>query len=228
MKQFRFLLLALLYPAMLTAQNVEIHGSAKIMQADTSNDAKFVVVRGDDGTIAVREASTLAIPKFQVGDWAHGGIVIWVDNTGRHGLVCAKVDQHNNVAYSAGTDINTMARGDGPGAGRGNTSIIIASQGFGNGSVYAARVCNEAEITEDGVEYGDWFMPSLQTLIIMWQNRTVINATAIANGGHAFVNDWYRASTEVDIDEAWCVNLVNGATATAKMTLDRLRAVRAF
>lgn len=31
---------------------------------------------------------------YKVGDFAHGGIVFWVDETEQHGLVCAKEDQN--------------------------------------------------------------------------------------------------------------------------------------
>ena len=30
---------------------------------------------------------------YKVGDYAQGGIVFWVDETGEHGLVCARHDQ---------------------------------------------------------------------------------------------------------------------------------------
>jgi len=31
---------------------------------------------------------------YTIGDWAQGGIVFWVDETGQHGLICAKEDQN--------------------------------------------------------------------------------------------------------------------------------------
>lgn len=33
------------------------------------------------------------VKTYKVGDFAQGGIVFWVDETGQHGLVCAKEDQ---------------------------------------------------------------------------------------------------------------------------------------
>ncbi len=34
--------------------------------------------------------------RYSVGDFAQGGIVFWVDETGQHGLVCAKEDQRTS------------------------------------------------------------------------------------------------------------------------------------
>ncbi|MCO5232762.1 MAG: hypothetical protein M9888_03360 [Chitinophagales bacterium] len=36
---------------------------------------------------------------YSVGDFAHGGIVFWVDETGQHGLVCAKEDQSTGIQW---------------------------------------------------------------------------------------------------------------------------------
>ena len=30
--------------------------------------------------------------KYQLGDFAQGGIIFWLDETGKHGLVCSKKD----------------------------------------------------------------------------------------------------------------------------------------
>ena len=121
---------------------------------------------------------------YKVGDFAHGGIVFWVDESGQHGLVCAKSDQGTAMWY-AGTNIKTMARGNGPKSGELNTAIIIASQGEGTGVIYAARLCNELLITEGGKSYGDWYLPSISELVLMYNNRNIINATAIAKIGRA-------------------------------------------
>ena len=34
---------------------------------------------------------------YEVGDFALGGIIFWVDETGQHGLVCAKEDQSTGI-----------------------------------------------------------------------------------------------------------------------------------
>ncbi len=137
---------------------------------------------------------------YSVGDFAHGGIVFWIDATGQHGLVCSKTDQSTGIRWYAGKYSFTMAYGDGPFAGKMNTALIIANQSIGDGKTYAARICNELQITEGGKTYGDWYLPSKQELNLMYQNKTVIDSIATANGGAAFSREhntsYYWSSTE--------------------------------
>ena len=152
------------------------------------------------------EISSLpTITTYSVGDFAQGGIVFWVDETGQHGLVCAKSDQSSGIRWYAGTYGNTQAKGDGPYSGEANTAIIIAAQvAIGDdGSTYAARICNELQITEGGTTYGDWYLPSKYELDLMYDVKATIDATALANGGVGFAADWYWSSTESHLSGAW-------------------------
>ncbi len=88
-------------------------------------------------------------------------------------MVAAKEDQSTGVRWHAGTYGNTQAKGDGPFAGEANTSVIIAAHvAIGDdGSTYAARICNELQVTEGGKTYGDWYLPSKEELNLMYQNK---------------------------------------------------------
>lgn len=170
---------------------------------------------------------------YSVGDFSQGGIVFWVDETGQHGLVCAKQDQSNDMRWYAGTNGYTRANGDGPLAGEMNTAIIIASQvAIGDdGGTYAARICAELQITEGGKTYGDWYLPSKEELNLMYQNKSTINATAIANGGSGFSSDYYYywSSTENSNFDAWSQRFDNGEQDYEfKDDSESVRAVRAF
>lgn len=173
---------------------------------------------------------------YQVGDFAQGGIVFWVDETGQHGLVCAKEDQSTGVRWRAGTYGVTRATGDGVFAGELNTAIIISSQvSIGDdGNDYAAQICNDLQITQDGVTYGDWYLPSKYELNLMYTNKATIDATAGANGGSSFdsayANAYYWSSTEYYIIGAWEQNFVGGNQDhnSSKNYANRVRAVRAF
>jgi hypothetical protein len=168
---------------------------------------------------------------YKVGDFAHGGIVFWVDETGLHGLVCAKNDQSTGVRWYAGTHGDTQAKGDGPYAGKMNTILIIATQvALGDdGMAYAARYCSELKITEGGVSYGDWYLPSKEELNLMYINKTEIDITAAANGGTALGNVWYWTSNQNGNEHAWYQNLSNGYQSDSnKNTPNRVRAIRAF
>lgn len=199
--------------------NYTISGSSQLLSVPFALHAKTAeTVTGNAAT-------------YSVGDFAHGGIVFWVDETGQHGLVCAKEDQSDGVRWYAGTNGKTQAKGNGPYAGKANTSIIIAAQvAIGDdGSTYAARICNELKITENGISYGDWYLPSMEELNLMYQNRATIDATAALHGGSGFAGAWYTCSTEYDAAGVFSLNFSNGVPGYGdKSYADRVRAVRAF
>jgi len=176
-----------------------------------------------------------SITTYSVGDFTQGGIVFWVDETGQHGLVCAKTDQSEGIRWHAGTYGYTQAKGDYLFAGKANTSIIIAAQvAIGDdGSPYAARLCSEfAAITEG--KYGDWYLPSKWELYLMYQNKAIIDAIAVVNGGSSFSNAYYWSSSEYpqfpyDYSVAWEINFSNGVQDGGdKAQTRKVRAVRAF
>jgi hypothetical protein len=166
---------------------------------------------------------------YKVGDFAHGGIVFWVDATGQHGLVCAKSDQSTGIRWSVETSTRTMARANGPKAGFMNTAIIIVNEGYGDGNTYAARLCNESQITEEGKTYADWYLPSKEELFLMYQNKAIVDSTAVAHGGNSLTLTYYWSSTEYDSGSAWYFNFSNAATFfISKSDSLYVRAVRAF
>ena len=175
------------------------------------------------------ETAEKSFTTYSVGDFTHGGIVFWLDETKGHGLVCAKTDQTSGVRWYSGTNSRSMALGDGPLAGNMNTAIIIANEGYGDGQSYAARFCNELKITEEGITYADWYLPSIGELNLMYQNKATIDATATAHGGIAFGSSWYWSSTENGIDSAWSLYFPSGAILhNLKSATLRVRAVRSF
>ena len=198
-----------------------------------NGDGSFTFTYDDGSTFTTSDLTGPAgsISTYSVGDFAQGGIVFWVDETGQHGLVCAKEDQSTGVRWYAGTWGNTQAKGDGPYAGEANTSIIIAAQvAIGDdGSTYAARICNELQVTEGGKTYGDWYLPSKEELDLMYQNKATIDAPAGANGGSGFASAYYWSSTEHSTSGARDQNFANGEQSIRfKHGLNSVRAVRAF
>lgn len=171
------------------------------------------------------------VTTYSVGDFAQGGVVFWVDETGQHGLACAKEDQSTGIRWYAGTFGVTRATGDGPFSGELNTSIIISSQvSIGDdGSDYAAQICNELQITEGGKTYGDWYLPSKEEVNHMYNNQATINTTATANSGVAFASADYWSSTESNSFSAWIRIFATGTQSLRfKSATNRVRAVRAF
>ncbi len=158
-----------------------------------------------------------------IGDNYMGGKVFFVYDNGTHGLIAATADQGTNIAWSAGTLTNTMALALGVGGGSKNTAIIIANQGLGDGTNYAARVCNEYKVTINSVDYGDWYLPSHAELTLLYYQRSAVLG---------FSNVQYWSSTEVDQLHAYNLNFGSGVWANYNLKSDytnySVRAIRAF
>ncbi|MCP4000586.1 MAG: DUF1566 domain-containing protein [Gammaproteobacteria bacterium] len=198
-----------------------------------------VTVTGVGTTLSPYVVNASGATTYSVGDFAHGGIVFWVDETGQHGSICAKADQHNGdrIRWYAGDYGDTQAKGNGVWSGAANTSIIIAAQvAIGDdGGTYAARVCNEEQITEAGITYGDWYLPSRSELAEMYNQKSHIDATAIAYGGHAFhpgggPDDYYWTSTEHNDKRAWYRGMGNGYESESNQKYHHMliRCIRRF
>ena len=212
-----------------TTQNAAIAlNTIKVGYTDSLADAR--VIAGITNKVDKEEGKGLSTI-YSVGDFAQGGIVYWVDETGQHGLVCTKEDQSTGVRWFAGTHGDTRSKGDGLFSGEANTVIIIAAHAAigDDGGTYAARMCNELQITEGGKTYGDWYLPSWQELNLMEQNKSIINTTATANGGVDFATDRYWSSTERVNLSAWYKDFSNGGQGFNNKNLTYfVRAVRAF
>jgi hypothetical protein len=170
-------------------------------------------------------------PVYKVGDFAQGGIVFWVDETGTKGLVCAKEDQSESIIW-AYSFIDNHANADGIYAGKTNTQTIIAAQEAAGDTaiMYAARLCNELIITESNKTYDDWYLPSREEINLMWQNRYMINQVAVQHGGKPLTNKaFYWSSNEYTDNLAW-LQLFYSINQHYYFKSDRarVRAIRAF
>lgn len=135
--------------------------------------------------IKISEIDTITFG-YAVGDTALGGVIIYVDATGWHGLVAAQTDESIGETYlMAWEEDNTLAIDFGAGAdglyvGETNTNNIYFY--LQDGGIYAARYCRDKS-------YGgftDWYLPSKYELNLMFEMRNVI-------GG--FTNNVYWSST---------------------------------
>ncbi len=171
------------------------------------------------------------VKTYKVGDFAHGGIVFWVDESGQHGLVCSKTNASSSSRWFGGTFGNTRSIGDGVFAGRNNTSIIIGAHvSIGDDdSTYAARICNEFQAMENSKTYGGWYLPSKYELNLIYVNRAVINTTAASNSGDNIADDLYWSSTENSSSNSWAQDMSDGQTNNSLKSFNYfVRAIRSF
>ena len=158
---------------------------------------------------------------YSVGDFAHGGIVFWLDATGQHGLIAATTDQSTGIKWYNGTYRYTGTTGDGLYAGAMNTTMIVATQMADNQTGnFAAKVCADYSVTVGGVTYGDWYLPSKYELNLLYLQKTAV-------GG--FASAYYWSSGENGSHTAWLQTFANGSqTTSSKGSPYYVRAIRAF
>jgi len=161
------------------------------------------------------------LPQYQVGDFAEGGIVFYVDETGDHGLVAALEDIGQFEWGCYGTELSG-ADGQAIGTGYQNTLDIVS------GCSETPIAASEALAYESG-GYSDWYLPSLDELYEMY--NTIGNGGPEGNIG-GFSDFWYWSSSEggnSSANFAWGVYFNFGATTNGYKSLSpRVRAVRAF
>jgi len=119
-------------------------------------------------------------PNLRIGSSYAGGIVFYLDQTGRHGLVCAPYDQGTlwwgcNRKAMLETSRNL-------GRGRANTSLLVSRC---RTRTTAARECHDLWL----YGYTDWYLPSIEELKLMFYN---LHARGVGN----FNGGFYWSSTE--------------------------------
>ena len=166
-----------------------------------------------------RLANTTALA---IGDSYQGGKIFWLDATGQHGLIAATADQNTGIQWDNDLEARFIgASGDGLYAGEMNTAMIISTQMASNQfEEFAAKVCADYSVTDDGVTYGDWYLPSKYELDLLYQQKTTV-------GG--FDNSLYWSSTEKPPSSSWDQDFTTGTQSySSQNELYRVRAVRAF
>lgn len=114
------------------------------------------------------------------------GVVFYVDATGQHGLVCATADESGTYSYCTNWMWSLdfiQASGTAIGSGKSNTNILLK---YSNG----IRTCEAAEICNSKSPKGEWFLPSIEELKLMY---TTFKAVGLLN----FKNNIYWSSTEL-------------------------------
>ena len=128
------------------------------------------------------------------------------------------------------------------GWGHWNTSAIVL-QGNTNTDTSAAALADSYESTDNGIDFGDWFLPSKDELNQMckWARGQdwTSDATACASSGtintglgaQGFAEDHsYWSSSEVSANQAWEQSFLSGSQAANALKDENyyVRAIRAF
>jgi len=158
----------------------------------------------------------VVIPQHFIGEEYQGGVIFYLDATGKKGLIAAKEDTALNIFFSSisgGGTYTTGGTGQLIGTGQTNTALMMAND---NAKNYAAKFCSELSV--DG--FGNWFLPSVKELLALHFRRQVVPNLA---------NKTYWSSSENAWNKAWCINFENGVEyPRLKNNNYYARAIRAF
>jgi hypothetical protein len=185
------------------------------------------------GTGTAADPYVVAAKPHTVGETYGGGVVFYVYDNGFHGLIAATTD----VTINGNPNLTLLYNGamrvagafaNGVGAGKGNTSAIIAMQAAITPGVPMISAMNAAYAAinysaqdANGVRYGDWYLPSQYEMVLMSNSAATIPGYIKSNP--------YWSSTEAadNINNAYMV--VNGSLVVQdKRNTFRVRPIRAF
>lgn len=179
----------------------------------------------NSGTIKNLTATINLIDVNEIGEYKFGGVIFWVNVAGNGGLVCAIIDQSSGIQWYNGLSLNTTAFGKVIGTGQANTTAIINAQGIGS---YAAKLCDDLSLNG----FSDWFLPSIDELKQMRINKSIIDATSVANSGAGIEATRYWSSTEYS-ESLQAAEAVSFTTSSAtflefKNSSHKVRAIRSW
>lgn len=162
-----------------------------------------------------------AAPAHYVGEKFGGGIVFYVSDEGKHGLIAATTNQSEGVEWYNGKFKATGTPEGEMNQGIKNTDAIISVQKADNpNGKFAAKLCADYSVTVDGQTYDDWYLPSKYELNLLFQKHEKV-------GG--FDERYFWSSNEVDSLEAWLQSFYDGRQLNvSKSDQNYVRAIRAF
>src|SRR5688500_6854428 len=132
---------------------------------------KFIIIFGL--IVSLQNCSTP--PVHHVGESYGGGIIIYVNGTGEHGLIAAPTDYYTSAPWGCqGTNLSG-ASGTTVGTGQDNSADIIDDLTGCSTPGNAAKICDSLVIGG----YDDWFLPSQDELVLMYQQRNELGGFQI-------------------------------------------------
>lgn len=160
-----------------------------------------------------------------IGEQFGGGVIfhLWRDNDGvEHGLIVDVSNLSTSQVWSNVTGFIGQAQSTWDGLSNSNAILMLPG-----------LVSSAAELCLDSNNGGqsDWYLPSVDELSLLWQNRYSVNKTLATISGalELTFSASYWSSTEFNDTVSFAFTFMNGyAAGTNKFNTHWVRAVRAF
>lgn len=153
---------------------------------------------------------------YHVGDLLFGGVICYLDESGKHGLIAAVTNSNptGGVVWSGGAaEHQTNARAEGIYGGEMNTTLIVANEATHYFSVSAAQNCATYTYftgNDHTLVYGDWYLPTTEELHQMYLHKDILNAAISGISAHQIIQGVYWSSTENDNGSAMFLDMATG------------------
>jgi hypothetical protein len=207
-------------PNFSNAQQIDFNSgaSAFFKEIENLNDNATYYCRGFAENIA---GTSLASNIFQfttknfynIGEQGPaGGIVFYskFDTTGGWNfLECSPNDLTSTLPWAAYNNSVTINLGTSLGQGKLNTTNIVNTFGL-SGLNYAAKTC--FTLNQNG--FDDWFLPSRDELITLYQNLYLQNLGSFTNGARY----WTSSGDDFFTQNAWCQKMLSNTGSVNSMT----------
>lgn len=192
-----------------TLSNILVNGTLTIQ--DGLQASGYVLTSDATGITSWQENNSGF--SHYLGEDFDGGIIyhLWKDSLGvEHGLIVSKTEQLTTTWQAVGTLVNADRSED----GAYNTALMTLS---------------DAETYVTGLGAG-WYLPSIDELNLLWDNRFNANKALRAGGDTLLsISANYWSSTEASTTNAYNFTFGNGnAGSNLKSNTYSVRAVRAF
>jgi hypothetical protein len=170
---------------------------------------------------------------YQIGEYveSEGGVIFhqYIDNGTQYYLVVDTTDLSTSSAWSNITSTAIGSSAQSTWDGLNNSNAIVGQSGFTSG---AAKLCLDSTT----YSLSDWYLPAIDELSLLWQNRFNVNKTLSGNssfgpilGATQIGYNNYWSSTEKDSSNVWGFGFSIGSAYTdLKDTPYYVRAVRKF
>lgn len=176
------------------------------------------------GITSCNKSSTeVELPTLAIGDFHEGGVIFYLDSTGKHGYVCAPPEQSYGCEWGCLPIIVPNVNGVEIGTGAQNTESIVSTC---SSLDIAAGICDTLTLND----YEDWFLPSKDELNLIYENQDLINPTALANNGELLQRVNYWSSSHATNNSVWVQYLGSGGSQYSNPEGNRnhVRAIRSF